>query len=137
MGVARIGQRFRALITAQQEFTASWANLGPVIPVNQFNSLGLILGLEVNNSLDMRLRLIVRALGSESDPEVSFPILTPSATQVDVAPEFFQFADINQDIFLSFNLANVVDFVQFQIQVGTLGVTPANVQGAGYALGQA
>ena len=60
MAIPRQAEGPFALISAAQNFTASWADLGGEIATNQFNSIGLWLNLDINDTLNARVRLIAK-----------------------------------------------------------------------------
>lgn len=123
------------LISAPQNFTAGWVDLGFEIDCRTYNTLAVWLELDINLSNNARIRALTKlTLGGTN--EYVLPIRTVSATDVKVDAEYTEFnTDADQSMVLSVELANVVPFVQFQIQAGTVGGTAAQIDSAYATLG--
>jgi len=112
--------------TLPQNFTASWVDLGTEQSTSSAQTATLFLGLEVNDSLNMRIRAL--GMHATGGTEFMMPIKTVTATQVDTEGEFIEFSqDVDQNIIISFSLSGTIPFVQFQIQAGTVGGTAGQV----------
>lgn len=122
------------LITAAQNFTASWADLGSAVNVNQYARVGLFLNLDINDSLNTRVRAL--AMKGLSDlNEYNFPISTVGTSDVKVEAEYIEFnVDADQKIILEVVTNGLVPYVQFQISAGTAGATPGQIDEADYTL---
>lgn len=115
------------LLAAAQDFTAAWADCGPEIPTAGATHLGIWLNLDVNDSLDMRIKALAKHTTAGTD-EYEIIIRTLSATDIKVEPGYIEFnTDADQKVILSIPLDGVVPFVQLQIQAGTAGATPGQV----------
>jgi hypothetical protein len=107
------------LLQAAQTLTGSWADLGSEVSCAAFARIGGYFTVDVNNSLDVRIRALAKHTSAGAD-EYTFPILTPTASQVNVEAEFIEFTkDEDQKMFIKVECDNVVPYVQFQIQAGT------------------
>jgi hypothetical protein len=90
--------------------------------------------LDINNSLDARVRALAKHTSAGAD-EYTFPILTPTASQVNVDAEFIEFTqDADQKMLIKVECDNVVPYVQFQIMAvtpddggGTVGTIAASI----------
>lgn len=110
-----------------QAFTASWADLGAEIQMHGYNSLGVWLVLDVNNSLDMRLRARVK-LDKDATNEYSLPIRSVGTAVVAVEQEYLEFnVDEDANYLIDFDTKGHAGFVQLQISAGTAGATPGQV----------
>lgn len=117
-----------SLISAAQDFTGSWADLGSEIAVEGYNVLGVYLVLDANDSLDMRLRVLAKHTSSGTD-EYSFIEGTGTANEFDVG--YYEFAtNADQKVFIPIPIDNCVPYVQLQIQTGTVGSTAGQVDSA-------
>jgi hypothetical protein len=110
-----------------QNLTASWVDIGAEVSCQGFNKIGLWVTLDINNSLDARIRALAKHTSAGTD-EYTFPILTPTASQVNIEAEFIEFTqDADQKMLIKVECDNVVPYVQFQIQAGTAGATPGTI----------
>jgi hypothetical protein len=115
------------LLAAAQNFTAAWVDVGPEIPTAGATHLGVWLNLDVNDSLDMRIKALAKHTTAGAD-EYEITIRTLSATDIKVDAGYIEFnTDADQKVILSIPLDGVVPFVQLQIQAGTAGATPGQV----------
>ena len=109
-----------AIISAAQDFTAAWADLGPEIDMRGYTELNVYITLDVNDSTDLQ----VKALGkheSGGSEEYDFQIETVSASDVKVEPQYIEFnTDADQLAILKVK-TNGVPFIQLQVKAGTLG----------------
>lgn len=135
MSSQRIAEGPFTLISSAQNFTGSWADLGSEIAVNGFNSIGLWLNIDINDSVNTRVRLIAKHTTAGTN-EYSLPLKDASATEVSVVGEYYEFtSDADQKIVLSWDIDNVIPIVQFQIQAGTAGASPGQIDDAVYTIG--
>lgn len=118
------------LITTAQDLTSGWVNLGEPIDMTNFNRLGLYLNLDINSSLNARFRALGKR--AKNDAEVyTLPIKTVSASDVKVESEYVEFnVDADQRMILTIATEGVVPFIQIQVQAGTVGVTPGQIDNA-------
>ncbi len=122
------------LISSAQDFTASWADLGWEIDTRGADTVGLFVVLDINDSSNARVRALAKH--TEGGEEYSLPIRTISSTDVKIDIEYIEFnLDADQNLIISFQLDNVVPFVQFQIQAGTVGATAGQVDDAHIVIG--
>lgn len=124
----------QSLIAAAQDFTVAWVDLGAEIPVWGRTHIGLFLDLDVNDSLDMRIKVLYKHTLAHAN-EYDGPVKVLSASDCKIEPIYYEFnTDVDQKIYLSIPLDGDVPFVQFQIQAGTAGATPGQVANAEYTL---
>lgn len=131
MAIQKTDNKITALISTAQNLTGAWVDLGSVINTMDCQALALWLKLTVNNSLNVRVRMV--ALQSESATDLyQPPIIDAGASVVNVEPEFFELnQDADQNLVLSFPTIDLMPFVKFQIEAGTVGVTPGQITAAG------
>ena len=113
-----------------QAFTGSWADLGSELVVKGARAIGLWVTLDINDTVNPRVRALVKhtAAGTE---EYLLPIRTVGASAVLVEDEYVEFnVDADQLMLLSWDLDGLVPVVQFQIQAGTAGVSPGQIDAA-------
>ncbi len=123
------------LISSAQNLTDSWVDLGFEIECISYNTLAVWIELDINLSSNARIRAIAKHASGGAN-EYVLPIKTVSATDIKVDAEYTEFnTDADQSMVLSVELANVVPFVQFQIQAGTVGGTAAQIDSAYVTLG--
>jgi hypothetical protein len=121
-----------ALISAAQAFTANWVDLGGEIDVGGMDAFSLCLELDINDSLNMRMRVLTKT--PKSTTLEYLPNLKPRSASVNaIADEYDEFdvdADQNKQLFYRFR--GCVQTVQVQIQAGTVGASPGRVVTAYY-----
>lgn len=116
-----------SLLAAAQNFTAAWADCGTEIPTSGSTHLGIWLTLDVNDSLNMRVKALAKHTSGGTD-EYELVIKTLSATDVKVDAGYIEFnTDADQKVILSIPLDGLVPYVQLQIMAGTAGATPGQV----------
>jgi hypothetical protein len=118
------------LITAAQDLTASWADLGDEIEMGGYTELLAWLTIDINNSLDVRVRALVKHTQGGAE-EFLLPIQTIGASSVKVEGHYYEFnVDADQLMVLPFHLPNDVPFVQLQVMAGTVGATAGQIDAA-------
>ena len=116
-----------SLLAAAQNFTAAWVDVGPEIPTAGCTHLGVWLNLDVNDSLNMRIKALAKHTIAGTD-EYELVIRTLSATDVKVDAGYIEFnTDADQKVLLCIPLDGVVPYVQLQILAGTVGGTAGQV----------
>jgi len=127
MTIRREDNTLQDLISTAQNFTASWVDLGESIDVRDIATIGLYLNIDINDSLNTRVRMVA----VDGSDEYELPILTVGTSSIAVDQEYFEFTDdADQLMILSFNVLDLVGTVKFQIQAGTAGATPGQIDGA-------
>jgi len=117
-----------------QDFTAGWVNLGAEIDVRSAKLLVLWLNLDINNSLNARITVLLRNATGGSNflpPNCAF-----SATDIKVtAPAYWEFdTDADQLVAIPVPLDYGVLYAQVQVQAGTVGATAGHFDTAQYTL---
>lgn len=122
------------LTTSGQDFTTSWIDLGSEISTETFQTLCLWLNIDINDTIDARVRVLAKHTSGGAD-EYVLPIKTETATVVNIEDECFEFTT-DEDIkrVISFTLDKVVPYVQVQIQAGTAGATEGQILSSKYTL---
>lgn len=109
------------LVEENQALTDSWVALGDVIDARGYTELYLYIDLDINNSVNAR----IRALGhiTEDGDGYNLPIEIVSSTEVKVTPQYVEFdTDANQKMILKVT-TGAIPFISFEIQAGTVGVS--------------
>lgn len=121
-----------ALISAPQNFTADWADLGGEIDVGGMKYFSVGLEIDKNDSVDMRFRFLTKTALSTTLEFV--PCLKPITASVNaIADEYSEFdVDADQNRQLIFNLFGCVQTVQCQIKAGTVGASAGQIDSAFY-----
>lgn len=119
------------LISTAQVLTGAFADLGAPVNTMDCQSIALWLKLTVNNSLNVRVRMV--GMQTETATDLYNPqIQTPSASDVKVENEYFEInVDADQKIVLSFPTVDLLPYVKFQVMAATVGVTPGQITAAG------
>lgn len=119
---------------AAQSLTTSWTDYGAEIDTDGHEHISLWLDMDINDSQNARIRMLAKYASSGAD-EYVLPIKTVTSSVVTVESEYFEFmVDENQKRIIEFDLDNVVPFVQFQIQAGTVGSTAGQILDTMYTL---
>jgi hypothetical protein len=117
------------LISAPLDFNTSWIDLGPEIAVGGFNTIGVWLEIDINDSTDFRVRVLGKHTAAHTD-ECVLPIFTTSSTVIAVDDEYYEFTfDLDQKFVLSWSIDCLVPFVQVQISAGYTHTPPLEFAG--------
>lgn len=120
----------QALISAAQNLTGAWADLGSEVKTSGFQHLGLWLNVDINDSSDVRVRVLAKHTEAHAD-EFSLPIKTVGASSVAIEDEYFELTDdADQKILIGVDLDGIVPVIQIQVMAGTLGATAGQIDGA-------
>lgn len=118
------------LIDAAQTVTSGWVDLGLPVDMSNFSRLALWLVLDINDSQNVRIRALPK-LGKNDTQEYNYVIESPSATDIELAPSFYELSsDTDQAIVWQINTLGLVPYVQFQVMAGTVGATAADIESA-------
>ena len=113
-----------------QNLTAAWADLGAELSVWGASSIALWVNLDINNSVNARVRLLAKHTSAGTD-EYVLPIRTVGASAVLVEDEYIEFnVDADQKMALSWDLNGLVPYVQFQVMAEVAGTTPGQIDSA-------
>ncbi len=121
-----------SIIAAAQNLTNAWADCGNEILVDGSNTLCWWINLDINNSLNVRFRVLAKHT-SQGAVEYMLPtkVVDTSATPYLVKFEGNQLeynnAGVDAAFVLSFALDNCVRYCQPQIMAVTVGVTPGQI----------
>lgn len=121
------------LTTNAQNFTTNWVDLGSEIPIETFFNLGIWLDIDINDTVDARIRAVVRHATGGSD--YVLPIKTETATVVNVEDEYFEFTtDEDKKRLIGFTLDKIIPYIQIQIQCETVGASAGQILSSKYTL---
>jgi len=118
------------LVSSAQALTGTWADLGSEYLVAGASYAGLYANLDINLSNNARVRFLAKHALAHAD-EFVLPIRTVSSSSVSVEAEYTEFnVDADQKVLLGVDLDGVVMVGQWQVQVGTVGGTAAQIDDA-------
>lgn len=118
------------IIAAAQPLTAAWADLGSEYRVAGALFAGLYVELDINDSVDARVRCLAKHALAHAD-EFVLPIRTISASDVTVQDQYIEFNDdADQKMILGVDLDGVIIYAQFQVQAGTVGASAGQIDDA-------
>ena len=119
-----------SLISAAQNLTASWADLGSEIDMTKYRRCMVWLNIDINDSQDVRLRAVGK-LAKNATLEYVFPIKVVTSSKVNVQDEFTEFTDdADQSVLVEILTNGLVPIVQLQVEAGTAGATPGQIDNA-------
>ena len=120
----------QSLLAAAQNLTAAWADLGAELTVTGARAIALWVTLDINDSINARVRLLVKWESGGAD-EYTLPIRTVGAAVVQVEAEYVEFnVDADQQMILSWDLDGLVFYAQFQVQAGVVGAAAGQIDAA-------
>ena len=111
-----------------QTLTGAWVDMGNEIPIRGFSKLALWLQVDINSSVNLRIRFkyLIASAGNEYDPV----ILTPSASDVKIEPEYYEL-NVDADGNYVFDVGLIgANYVQPQVMAGTAGSPAGKILGA-------
>lgn len=110
-----------------QDLTASWVDIGDEFVMEGYSHLGLWVNLDINDSLNARIRVLVKNSEAHAD-EYSLPIKTVGASSIAVEDLYYEFnVDADQKVLLEVETNGHVKIAQVQISAGTAGVAPGQI----------
>ena len=119
-----------SLISAAQNLTASWADLGSEIDMTKYRRCMVWLNIDINDSQNVRLRAVGK-LAKNATLEYVFPIKVVTSSKVNVQDEFTEFTDdADQSVLVEILTNGLVPIVQLQVEAGTAGATPGQIDNA-------
>lgn len=125
------------LTSTAQNLTTSWVDLGGEIDVGtkKFNTIHLWLNIDINDSNNVRFKILDKWESAGSD-EYERATISTTANKGLVEPTSYEFnVDEDKKYHFVFGLDNVTPYIQIQVQVGTAGATPGQIDSAYYSLG--
>lgn len=121
----------QALISAAQDLTANWADLGQVIDCKDITNFGLWLNIDINDSTGVVFRVIPMKDSSDTDEYSSVIEDSSSGTATLVAPQLYDLeSDADQKIVLQIDVTDIVPYAKVQVKAGTVGATAGQVDEA-------
>lgn len=124
-----------ALTPVPQDLTAGWVRLGNAdISCAGYSKIALFFTLDINDSLNPRIRLIARHTASGTD-HVLYIRNAATGTDVKLNPEYFEVdTDVDQSGVVSWDLDGLVTECKIEVQAGTVGATAGQIDAAAYIL---
>ena len=118
--MARLDQnKLKQEITSAQKATSAWVNVGSELDVREVLNLGYYIQKTINSSSDLRFRLVCSH--TSGGDTFLFPINSVGASVVKVEGSYYELnVDDDIDIYLPWGLDDSVNFVQLQVQAGTV-----------------
>lgn len=114
--------------TTPQDITASWVDIGSEIVMAGFSELGLWIDLDINDSENVRIRVLAKNDEVSSTSEYNLPIKTVGSTDVKVESLYYEFnEDDDQKMLLEIDTSGHAKKVQIQIQAGTVGASAGQI----------
>lgn len=129
MTIRKVDNSVADIISAAQDLTGAWVDLGEVIDVRDVKLIALWLKLDINDSTDVRIRALAKT--SETSDDYVFPIKSASSSAVSLQDEYYEFTDdTDQNMLLDFEVGDIVPFIKFQVMAGTVGASAGNIADA-------
>jgi len=118
------------LISSAQNVGTAWADLGSEYQLGGAKSCAVYLNVDINLSVNARIRFLAKHASAHAD-EFVMPIKTISSSTVAIEDEYLEFTDdADQKVILGVELDGCVMYGQWQVQVGTVGGTAAQIDDA-------
>lgn len=118
-----------AISETPQNFTTSWVDYGSQHDTRGYKAACVWWTLDINDTNNPRVKAV--ASHTSAGTEYDFPIKTASASDVKIEDEYFEWnVDADNLTLLCWTLDNAVPYLQFQIQAGTAGATPGQIDAA-------
>ncbi|MCK5019702.1 MAG: hypothetical protein KAS32_21770 [Candidatus Peribacteraceae bacterium] len=115
-----------SLITSAQDVTTSWVDLGSEVSTFGYNSLGIWVVIDINDSSDIRLRAVAKheSAGSDEYP-LSIETVGSAGNVIRVLQHYWEFdVDSDRKNILTISIDGIVPYVQLQVQARVAGTTP-------------
>ena len=129
MSNANLGIGPKTLLAAAQNLTTAWVNLGAQLDTRGVRAVALYLTVDINDGANVRVRAM--AAHALAGTEHTLAIKTVAASAIAIEAEYLEFnVDTDQDMMITWDIAGVVPYTQFQVQAGTAGATAAQIDAA-------
>ena len=116
------------VLTTAQLFTASWVDVGSEISVSGVDKLKIYLEIDKSDSSNFRIKPLALLSKGDSD-EYGFSIQSVGASDVKLEDLYYEFnVDADRKNMFELELGGGVQYIQFQIQVGTIGTGTAELE---------
>lgn len=116
-----------------QSFTTSWVDYGDEIITDGHSAIALWLNIDINDTQDVRLRILAKHTGGGDD--YVFSIKTETTSIVNIEDEYYEIVtDEDAKRIVGFVLGKIVPLVQVQIQAGTIGASAGQILDSKYTL---
>lgn len=118
------------IVDVPQTLTGSWVDLGREFRTDRKEKVSLWLDITINDSENLRIRILGKLNLATAD-EYCLPISTVSGSEIDIQDEYNELSDdVDQKIVVNVLLEHLIPVIQWQVQVGTVGATPAVINSA-------
>lgn len=115
------------LLSSPQTVTASWADVGSEISVDNVTDVGFWTKITINNSQNVQFRILAKHTAAHAD-EYEILGATYSAGTYTVDATIYELnSDADQKVFFHLALGKEVPVIQVQVKAGTVGATGATV----------
>ena len=113
------------VIATAQTLTAGFVDLGDEIDVKGFTSVGIFLDVNINDSLDLQIRIIGRTeSGGADDYLLNINSTSFTSAKIRYKTGFLELEnDADQKIIIEIPTGNLIPFIQLQVKAGTLGAS--------------
>lgn len=120
------------LISTPQTLTNSWADLGAVIDMGNFNGLSLFFALDINNSENLQIRAVYKRSLNDQEDYLPTTQALDSGTVV-LNPKVLELGvDTDGNYSVKIPTNNTTPYIQLQVQVLTVGGTAGEILSAEY-----
>lgn len=124
-----------SLITAPQSLTTAWVDLGGEIAAQDFNVLHLWLEIDINDSNDVRFKILDKRVSAGAD-EYERATMSTTSSKLLIESTFYEFnVDEDKKYHIVLGLDNVTKYIQVQVQVSATGASAGQIDSATYSLG--
>lgn len=112
-----------SIITASQEVTSAWVDIGTLIEMGDFDSINAFISIDINDSQNVRFK-VNGLIDDAPTKEYEFVSKTISSGITLVEGNYFELnKDADIDFVISFDVLGC-QYAQIQVQAGTVGSSP-------------
>lgn len=112
-----------SILTASQAVTSSWADLGTVIELGDFEKINAYISVDINDSENVRFK-VKGLISNEPTKEYEFMSETLSSGITNIKSNYFELTDdADIDFIINFDVLGC-QYAQIQVQAGTVGSSP-------------
>ena len=118
------------IITTPQTVTASWVDLGPELDMSAWKRMGFWADVDINDANNVRFRALAKRLNNGA-LEYTPVIQTNSSTDLGIVGGYYELtSDSDQQIYLELETNGLIPVIQWQVEAGTAGASPAIIKSA-------
>jgi len=120
------------LISAAQNVTTSFVDLGFEIPCAGYKYLNVFLTLDINNSLDFRIKALAKHTSAGAE---EYPIQYEMRNSTEAIDGAYREINLDaDDLYVAKINVESIPLIQIQISAGTVGVTAGQIDACYYTL---